>query len=182
MTHPVKHNTQTFSREIIDLILQRSTIELFEAYGVAVAPIAGSKRERQHTIPPSHLIGTMHLSAASYHGELLLAVAPATLERTQSGARGSRDMDDWVLELSNQLAGRIKNRLVRYRVSVQVSFTPTAKESAGDVSLAGLPVLEYVFRTLKDDLYVTLSRGFELARPTMDCEPNVADEGDVILF
>jgi len=182
MTHPVKHNTQTFSREIIDLILQRSTIELFEAYGVAVAPIAGSSRERQRTIPSGHLVGTMHLSAASYHGELLLAVAPATLERMQPGAGGSREMDDWVLELSNQLAGRIKNRLVRYRVSVQVSFTPTAKESTGDASLAGLPVLGYAFRTLKDDLYVTLSRGLDLARPAMDCEPNVADEGDVILF
>ena len=91
-------------------------------------------------------------------------------------------LQDWLRELTNQLAGRIKNRFGRYRVPIHVGL-PSATKGVGEPKHDNQQsALVYLFRTLKDDVYVMLSGGFESATFDLQGGPNPAEEGDIILF
>jgi hypothetical protein len=171
--------TSTHSRAFMDLIIQRSTIELFDSYGVAVAPAQSSE------IPPNQadLVGSVQLSGAAIRGVLTLAASSATLARTLPQTSQPLALQDWVRELTNQLAGRVRNRFARYQLSIQVSL-PTSKDPKSQAPPAGAKRTElvYVFRTLKDDVIVKLSGDFDEGSLVFSSSPAVAEEGEVILF
>lgn len=169
-------------RAVIGLIVQRSTIELFDAYGVAVAPVIDPPARLPHA-SRDQLLGTVQLSTEGLRGQLKLACAGATLARMKPSADLPNGLQDWMRELTNQLAGRIKNRFSRYRVQVQVglpSATPGATNEASAEPLRD--TLVYVFRTLRDDVIVSLSGGFDNANFDLKGGLNPAEEGDIILF
>src|SRR5258705_2070077 len=76
------------------------------------------------------------------------------------GVHGPFGLQDWMREVTNQLAGRIKNRFSRYRLVVQVGLPSATTVGFGEAAPeAQRDALVYVFRTLKDDVLVTLSGG-----------------------
>jgi len=162
----------------MNLIIQRSTIELFESYGVAVAPAKSSEGIQK---PPDR-IGSMQLSGSAIRGLLTLAASSATVTRTLPRTSEAQGLQDWVQELANQLAGRVRNRFARYQLAIQVSL-PTSKDSQSQAPpKANLTELIYVFRTLKDDLVVKLSGDFADASLVFSSTAAIAEEGDIILF
>jgi hypothetical protein len=172
-------NPPTSARAIIGLIVQRSTIELFEAYGVAVAPVVASDTNLP-TVPRDHMVGTIVLSSANRQGLLALACSSPTLSRTKPSVDDSPALQDWLRELTNQLAGRIKNRFGRYRVPLHVGLPSATTGASGDAD--GHRSNIYTFRTLKDDVFVVLGGGFESENFDLQGGSTPAQEGDVIIF
>jgi hypothetical protein len=169
-------------RAVIGLIVQRSTIELFDAYGVAVAPIIEAS-PRVPSASRDQLLGTVQLSTEGLRGLLKLSCAGATLARMKPSADLPHGLQDWMRELTNQLAGRIKNRFSRYRVQVQVGLPSATPAVTNEVSREPTrDTLVYVFRTLRDDVVVSLSGGFDNANFDLQGGLNPAEEGDIILF
>jgi hypothetical protein len=169
--------TSSHSRAFMDLILQRSTIELFESYGVAVAPTNSSEADRK----PPDLIGSVQLSGSAIRGVLTLAASSATVTRTLQRTSEAQGLQDWVRELTNQLAGRIRNRFARYQLAIQVSL-PTTKDPRSEPPKGKHTELVYVFRTLKDDVVVKLSGDIDEASLVFSSNAAVAEEGEIILF
>jgi hypothetical protein len=94
---------------------------------------------------------------------------------------GSHAMHDWLRELTNQLMGRIKNRLLHYHVSLQVGLPETMKASLLERERARRqPPKVYTFRGLRGNVIVTLDATFH--RLTLDYSGGVplSNEGDLI--
>jgi hypothetical protein len=119
--------------------------------------------------------------ASGLQGSLVLGSSEAPLAR--SNPAKAVPIDDWIAELSNQLLGRVKNRLLLYALELQVA-TPvslrdrhlSAARTHGrpSVSLAGQGGLVRVWVDLQ------LARGFRMA-----CEPapsRAGPEESQILF
>jgi hypothetical protein len=181
MNAPSAHNVNSI-RALVALIIQRSTIELFAAYGVAIAPVdlsRGKDPERQ----ADHLAGAVQLSAQGRRGVLTLSSSNATLKRVKPTLDDPLSFQDWMREMTNQLAGRIKNKFARYQFHLQVGLPTALKSSVIDQSPdPRAPALIFAFHTLRDDVFVTLTGGFDEAGLILQGEIPVPEEGDVILF
>jgi hypothetical protein len=181
MNAPAGHQVGTM-RALVSLIIQRSAIELFAAYGVAVAPVDLSRR-KDLLRPADHLAGAVHMAAQGRRGVLTLSSSNATLKRVKPSLDDPLSFQDWMREMTNQLAGRIKNKFARYQFNIQVGLPTALKSGVIDQSPeAKAPGLVYVFHTLRDDVFVTLTGGFEEAVLVLKGEVPVPEEGDVILF
>jgi hypothetical protein len=172
---------------ILALIVQRSTIELFAAYGVAVAPVRSIpvSAERPFARPPEHLVGMVEVAAPDRRGVLTISTSPATLARMRPIASDPRAQLDWMRELTNQLAGRIKSKFARYQLVLQMSLPSALSSSAMDRNQfmrVRAADLVFVFHTLRDEILLTLSGGFDGTGLSLQSDAPVADEGDVILF
>jgi hypothetical protein len=169
------------SRRMIDLMIQRSAVELFASLGVAIAPTpptVGSPR-----IQPDDLVGLVHLSVNGVRGTLALCASPMTLSKTKGHPGVATGMHDWLRELANQLAGRIKNRLARYQVSVEVSLPTALGRNALDRGHEfKTPTTIYVFRTVRDDVQVVLSGDIGSIDLRFSGSAGIAEEGELILF
>jgi hypothetical protein len=171
------------TRAIVVLFVQRSTIELFGAYGVAVAPEDAPAESTLHP-PPSHVLGVVGLSVRSRRGRMAVSMSDATLARTNPDAPDPSARLDWLRELTNQLAGRISNRFARYGIPMTVglptTFGSTKSVDHDEKTESGVSL---TFRALRDTVHVTLTSCFE--DDDLSSQPNVlavSDEGDIILF
>lgn len=99
---------------IVDEIVRRSTIELFEAYDVALVV-----EEGQVAAAPIAFAAVIGFSGESLRGTLLFAPSEGILHASEQIP--DEACRDWVGELANQLLGRIKNHLLRYDVEVYLT-------------------------------------------------------------
>jgi hypothetical protein len=168
-------------RRVIDLIVQTSGVELFQAYGISAAPmspVAVSSCE----LPDDTLGGVVSYSGAEVRGTLVLCVPRKTLQKSIDGSAMSHNERDWVRELANQLMGRIKNRLVRYQILLRPG-TPAALEAEGIRRMARTSTdLAYLFRTLTGQVVVWISGDFDRANLVFSSSIDVVNEGDMVLF
>src|SRR4051812_44554583 len=103
-------------RGAIDSLVQGSLVDLFGAYGVAVAPLPRSSRPQMPTLPDvSASVGFARLTFGSAAGRITLSLPSALLVQMSPDAEGKLRAD-WTRELANQLMGRIKNRLLPFNV------------------------------------------------------------------
>jgi hypothetical protein len=172
---------------IARLLVQRSTIELFDAYAVAIAPMpVEAAGGRPFVRPNDHLMGTVQVVAPGRRGVLTFSTSPAILVRTRPAVSDPHGQLDWMRELTNQLAGRIKSKFARYQLSLQMSLpsalSSTMLERNQVVSPARGTDLAFVFHAIRDVVLVTLTGGFDDTGLALMTDAPVADEGDVILF
>jgi hypothetical protein len=171
------------ARTTIDVILQGSTVELFHAHRVAVAPLGSSPVGNQQRY--YDWVGTIGFDGPSFTGTLTLSI-PTPVFELHCETRDASDtttLADWTQELVNQLLGRIKNRLTMFQTNLKahlpsvmsgVALERLRKRSASEVL--------YRFRTLRGDITVTLDAPLGNAVLTYSGVTLVAQEGDVILF
>jgi hypothetical protein len=167
------------SRPTIDLLVQRSAYEVFAALGVSVAPTPCGSGERRATA--DDLVGVIPLTLKGCRASLSLCLSPRTLEGAATGL-GRSTTHDCLRELVNQLAGRIKNRLARYQVPLDVGLPTVFTRTALGAASRDLQNLVYVFRSLTEDVQVELSRQFAALELRYGGTLDIAEEGDVILF
>jgi hypothetical protein len=167
------------SRSTVDLLVQRSAFEVFAALGVSVAPTPYGVTGRR--AGADDLIGVMQLTLNGGRASLSLCVSPKTLEGA-AAALGRSTTQDCLRELVNQLAGRIKNRLARYQVSMDFGLPTVFTRSAHSPGSSDFKNLTYVFRTLNEDVQVELSKQFTSLELKYGGALDIAEEGDVILF
>jgi hypothetical protein len=169
---------------IVSLILQRSIIELFAAYGVVVAPARPEDPTSHPKVRPiDHLVGMVQVTSPARRGMLTMSTSPATLTRTRQGGTDMLGQLDWMRELTNQFAGRVKAKFTRYGLTLQTGLPMALSSSAMDRNhVIQRSDLVLVFTTLKDQILATLSGGFDDGGLALKGDKSVAGEGEVILF
>lgn len=175
---------------LLDKLIVEQTIAQFAASDIALS------RVEQHGPQPTHaeLAGMVGFTSESMRGTVMIASTfalfarsrPAAVRDQPVSAYVARDwlyLRDWASELTNQLVGRIKNRLVTYGVSLRVS-TPTAL--SGSALAFATPSSKrtrpQVFVADKDELWVFFDAIIE---PELELVPQgeaAAEEGDLIMF
>jgi hypothetical protein len=142
-----------------------ATIELMRDYGVSM-----NRRDVDWSEPaPVDLIyGVIGFVGSGLRATCLLG---AQLRVIEVSSRARNEPRDWIAELSNQLAGRVKLKLLSYGVSVKLT-TPLALSG---IRLTPLP------RMGRDPLIFTADCGGALVWLEFECEnsfrlgPLVAD-------
>jgi CheY-specific phosphatase CheX len=165
----------------IDTIIQSSTVEILRAYDISVAPRA--RAEVVGHVPDSDVVGIIAFEGADITGNLTLAV-PISVCHTAipKRARGTTHAE-WTYEITNQVMGSIKNRLVQFQVKLR-THVPTV--------LSGVALERHKSRTAAEVLYcfaalrgdVSLTVDVSLARAPLDYS-NAAllvNDNDPILF
>jgi hypothetical protein len=169
-------------RQILDVILQSCTVELFHALGVAVAPIA---RSWTAAAPREHFntVGTTTFADPKANGTLILSLDDGVYALFSQPAVGPAAKDDLLRELTNQLAGRIKNRLLQFQVALRIGLPTVLKKQTLDRQFAtATPFAAYVFRTLRGEIVMTMTGSIDPDALNYATRVEVAKEGDFIEF
>jgi hypothetical protein len=171
-------------RGAIDAIVQGALVELFHAYGVALAPSPRSAAPGPLTIHEvTAAIGfTRGASGRPSHrtGRLLLSMPREVF--VLLGADAAAPRDEWARELANQLIGRIKNRLLQFGVTLQIGL-PVVSDADVEARRERPATLRvYTGRTVRGGVLVTLEGMPEEAELNYVGPEGVPAEGDVILF
>jgi hypothetical protein len=102
-----------------DSLIQASLVDLFNAYGVALAPMPSSTIAA--TRAPEVSVAATFRSGAGTAGRLTLSL-PAALLEDMKGHEATSVRMDWARELANQLVGRIKNRLLPFGIRIEIGL------------------------------------------------------------
>jgi hypothetical protein len=174
-------------RGIIDALLQGSLVDLFQAYGVACAPLPRDGRSESERYPElSATIGFTSANdgkSARASGRLTLSMSPEVLELMQGERALPVRHSDWSRELVNQLMGRFKNRLLPYGANLQAGLpTSSGREAleAGAERAVGRRV--YRARTVRGEVVATLDGTLNEAGLSYVGPTTAASEGELILF
>lgn len=167
-------DNEPVTREVVR-ILEEVCQRLFKAYGVELTPAPSSMETTQEVV----LCGVLGFAGSHVRGSTLLAATTGPFEesRPTNGV-----MRDWVGELTNQLVGRLKVKLLERGTEIAVS-TPVVLQGE---HVAPLPrqVLKPIVFTSKHGLVfvwadVETVEGFALSDGTSD--PGMT-EGDAVFF
>jgi hypothetical protein len=161
----------------IDALVSRCCSELFAAYHLDVQPVV---RELQTKgLPLWAIIG---FGGKQMRGALVLASTHEPLDLTCPGKHCSPR--DWICELSNQLMGRVKNRLLGWGVEVHLA-TPAglSGEQLAVSSRGAISPQTFVADAGLVSVWIDLelSLGFELPRSPPDANAALM-EGSTLLF
>jgi CheY-specific phosphatase CheX len=130
----LERETQT----VVEQLAEAACLELFTAYHVAVT--------REDAAAPglaeSTLTGIVGFTGAGLTGMVLMASTESPL-RASNPASGS--LRDWVAELTNQLAGRLKHKLIAEGIEVYIT-TPIVLRAT---RIEPLPRRELAARVLR---------------------------------
>lgn len=163
----------------LDNLLNECCRELFSSYSLEAEP------RKRHDFPETErlvLCGVMGFVGKTVRGALVLGTTREPLE--ESNPLGCGSPRDWVCELANQLAGRLKNRLLGRGVEVLLT-TPTGL--SGDNMIASLRSVRapQVFAVGSGFVCVWLDaeylQGFELSAAA-PVEERAVPEGETLLF
>lgn len=125
----MRNDTETSER--VANMTARACVELLEDYGVTLTP--GAMTWEAHSQEPV-FFGVIGFVGSGVRGTCLLG---AQQQLVQASCRAGNRPRDWIAELSNQLLGRLKMKLLSCGVSVKVT-TPLALSG---VQLTPLPRL-----------------------------------------
>ena len=176
-------NETPSNAQVLSSIVAEVTPQLFEAYGTSVEHISATLQPDPSVAP--ELAGVLGFVGDDLHGTVTLATSTAVMQGMMKDVPGADLLTDWLAELTNQLLGRIKNRLLRCGTSV-MSSTPVVvtgqqlKVAMGEHSVNCC----HTFRTGVGALHVWLgaeiAEGVEI-REKGSIEP-APGEGDLLLF
>lgn len=174
----------TFShsmRGAVDSLVQSSLVQLFSAYEVAVAPLPRGRA--QISIPEvSAAVSFVRRGGAGKNGRIVLSMPASVLDLMKSGAMPPLQVD-WARELANQLAGRIKNRLLQFSIALDVGISTTVdSKSISPPPAFSMTTRTYSGRTLRGEVIVTVT-GLPEDSELVYCAPkHVVAEGQALLF
>jgi CheY-specific phosphatase CheX len=166
----------------LNTIVQGSTVELFHACGIAVAPLPAGQLASGHGARFG-LTGMVTFNAPKLSGSLALSLADEIYGLLTPPASGAAAISDALRELTNQLAGRVKNRLLQFQVVLSVGIPTTvngplfARGSVKNETITLCP-----FRTLRGEVRVVLTAAVEEGALSYSNAVKVAKEGDFIPF
>jgi hypothetical protein len=161
-------------QELLEQLAEEACIGLFDAYGLRLT------RVEHNQIEEVSLTGVIGFTGPGMWGMCLLAADKEPL-RASNPTPGS--LRDWMAELSNQLAGRLKHKLIA-RGSIVYITTPIVLRGA---RIEPLPRRHLTPRWFKGgggslSLWVEVETApdFKLDKNAFD--EDAANEGDALLF
>ena len=170
-------------RGAIDSLVQGSLVELFGAYGVAVAPLPRIALGRAPVVPEISAAMAFARRASGVHqpGRMTLSLPAAVLELMKKGD-GTLN-SDWARELANQLIGRVKNRLLQFSVRLEAGVSSSVdSKTLGPHLQRSSSARIYAGRTLRGEILATFEGLPDESQLVYLGPVNVPAEGDVILF
>lgn len=167
---PVNMETQ----QLIESLAEQACIGLFDAYGLQLTKVA-----RETSADEVSLTGVIGFTGPGIWGMCLLAGDKEPL-KASNPIEGS--LRDWMAELSNQLAGRLKHKLIARGAVVYIT-TPIVLRGARIEPLPRRNLKPVVFEGGggKLSLWVEIETApdFQLAPEAIE---ETASEGDALLF
>lgn len=164
--------------EIIERSVSDSCLQLFQDYSLPL------QRVKEGEVFDAELLfcGVVGFTGEQMRGTLLLATSREPLGRTTPG--GESSLREWIAELSNQLLGRIKNKLLAHGVNLHLS-TPVVLRGAQIAPVSRAELIPYAFAC--DGGYVCVwfdaevQSGVDLTK-TVDTEGVVAEGSTTFFF
>jgi hypothetical protein len=170
------------TRAALDTMIQGSAVDLFHSFGLAVAPVERSQQRPEQLQSPD-LGGMISFVGRGFSGTLTVGVPPAVFAMIKQDPLRPYSGRDWVREVTNQLLGRVKSRLIQFRVTLQAGLPTTmGRDAIERQRVRGGLFAPYMFRTLRGDIVVTLSGEIDHSIFVYTGSASIATEGDVILF
>lgn len=162
-----------------------------EFFAAETAPINLRAESVGLTLKPDGVAVFVGITSAQIRGSIGLALPFTMLERTHPLSRSAhaprRELRDWACEMTNQLAGRIKTKLLPHGIAFRIS--PPMEVLGTDVRMpdAALEPVRRVLVFSADDvvLYVHFAALISLdveVRPEPAVNPQDAAEGAVLVF
>lgn len=177
-----KASTSGALRPLLDALVQSSTVELFQSRGIAVAPLPSSVGN-PHQATYFSLAGVVSLTAPKATGSISLSWSDPVFSLftppMPASTLGARDL---LRELTNQLAGRVKNRLLNFALMLTIGVPNVLSGQALDRQRPRQSEVVYLFRTLRGEIVVTLDLQLEPDTLSYSGTSRVAKEGDFIAF
>jgi hypothetical protein len=100
-------------------------------------------------------LGIIGFEAGSVRGRLTLAIPAVVFQRSSASAQHST-LEDWTRELTNQLMGRIKNRLMQFQLPLRTHFPSALSRAAAIQQEPAAGEIAYTFRALRGAVVVTV--------------------------
>lgn len=163
------------TQKLVEGLAEEACLSLFEAYGVHLKPASSETPSGDRT-----LTGIIGFTGRGITGMCLVA---ATEEPLNASNPTQGALRDWVAELSNQLAGRLKHKLLTQGVEVYIT-TPIVLRATRIEPLPRNKLEPRGFSALGGTVAlwveVETSPEFEIIPPSADEVP--AAEGETLLF
>jgi CheY-specific phosphatase CheX len=158
---------QSPNDEVIERCVSDSCVGLFQDYALPL------ERVKEGALKDAALLfcGVVGFTGEQIRGTLLLATSSEPLGRT-SPMRDS-SLREWIAELSNQLLGRVKNKLLAHGVTLHLS-TPVVLRGQHIAPLSRAELVPYAFAC--DGGYVCVWFDAEVI-PGIDLTQMVSTEG-----
>ena len=175
-------------RGLMDTIVQGSLVELFQSCGVAVAPQPRGRLDvSQVKIPEISAAISFTLAqsvkATPCAGRITLSLPEALFTIMKAETTRRPQQLDWVRELTNQLAARIKHRLLPFGAAMQPLLPSLITRESMEGLRHRFPSMRiYLGRTLRGDVLVTLDGSIDESRLVYSGPADIGNAGDVIIF
>jgi CheY-specific phosphatase CheX len=158
----------------IQALAGQACVELLQAYNVALTPAAQGWSESDEVM----FSGVMGFVGDRVRGTCLLAAPQGTVEAAAPKAAGARD---WVGELSNQLVGRLKAKLMARGATIALS-TPVVLRGVRLSPLPRTDVEPVVFDSPAGKVLVWLEVEIETDFQLGEERALTASEGELLVF
>jgi hypothetical protein len=168
------------SRSTLETLVQVCVVELFQSARLTVAPLGVSRRGTD-TTDPTALLGVVVFSGEGLSGRITLSLHDTVYSLLDRPPVSDEAKRDTVKELANQLCGRIKNRLLRFRVALRTSL-PAVMNAQALVRPRGASVTTYTFGTRRGDVVAAVEGNLNVATLDYQSSVIVQAEGEVVLF
>jgi hypothetical protein len=179
-----RNNSQV--RGAVDALVQGALVELFHAYGVALAPLPRTLLRDAPTFNDvSASIGfTRRVGAgrANASGRVTLSIPGELFTLAKDDEIRSARPEDWARELVNQLIGRIKNRLLPFGVTLHIGLPTSGLLHHEEPKEHSSTVRIYRARTMKGDVVLTLDGVPDESELCYVGTEGAASEGELLLF
>lgn len=175
-------------RAVMDTIVQGALVDLLQSCGVAVAPQPRGRLNLAELVIPevSSAIGFTLAQTASVTpspGRLTLSLPESLFGIMKPDTVRRPQPFDWVRELTNQLAARIKHRLLPLGAAMHPMLPSLLTREALEAVRPRFPTMRvYLGRTLRGDVLVTLDMIIDESRLNYTGPVDIGNAGDVIVF
>lgn len=164
------------NNEVLSEVVGECVEKVFEAYDTVL-------ESASEVVAGHEVVAVIGYAADEVRGGLALGISKALAEKTMPTP--DTPLYDWAGELANQILGRVRNKMLAYKLDIQIS-TPVVLHGLG-VQVAppghqGVKVASY--QSGGETVQVLLEARFEedFVLPEKDEEDGVVDEGEMLLF
>jgi hypothetical protein len=167
---------------LLETTFQAIAVELFQHYQIAIAPMPASS-----TVPEgmrtTEISATANFRSPSFTGWLSLSVPAGLFAQFPHGSEYPHRKHDFVRELTNQLTGRLKSRMLQFEITLETMLPALIARDLLIEKASGSKTLRWhTFRLLRGDIVATLDGKFDGRRAKYTGQTGHGREGDVILF